>query len=359
MCFCGSTVRPKILKINLDLDPLRLVCKAEAKPSPIIKWLNPLGVHVVGSKITVGTITHQANIQTVSFLNLTEDDPEGNYTCLVKNKYGNVTGNVTFNIPSIHPKILRMQSDLNSSWGLVCQAKAKPSPNIMWFNPQGHLINEGEATVVAMDQNKIRYVSFLNRTEDDPEGNYTCLVKNKDGTTTGNVIFDIPFLRPKILRIQSDLNSSTSWGLVCQAKAKPSPNITWLNPQGHLINEGEATVVAMNQNKIRYVSFLNRTEDDPEGNYTCLVKNKDGTTTGNVIFDIPFCKAPEEVLWFFIVSSVSLFLILLVLFFLTLPFTLWISVLFNFISFEELMSKLEHFFCEYKICNIYLDRCRC
>uniref|UniRef100_A0A8C4QDM5 Ig-like domain-containing protein n=1 Tax=Eptatretus burgeri TaxID=7764 RepID=A0A8C4QDM5_EPTBU len=113
-------------------------------------------------------------------------------------------------------------------------------------------------------------------------------------------------VHPKILRIQSDFNSSTSWGLLCQAKAKPSPNITWLNPQGHLINEGEATVVAMDQNKIRYVSFLNRTEDDPEGNYTCLVKNKDGTTTGNVIFDIPFCKALEEVLWFFIFSSVSL-----------------------------------------------------
>ena len=95
-----------------------------------------------------------------------------------------------------------------------------------------------------------------------------------------------------------------------------------MNPQGHLINEGEATVVAMDQNKIRYVSFLNRTEGDPEGNYTCLVKNKDGNTTGNVIFDIPFSKAPEKVLWFFIVSSVSLFLILLVLFDPTLPFTL-------------------------------------
>ena len=100
MCFCGSTVRPKILWIKLDLNPWRLVCEAEAKPSPNIMWLNPRGVRVVGSKITVGTITHQDNIQNVSFLNLTEDDPEGNYTCLVKNKYGNVTETVIFNIPS-------------------------------------------------------------------------------------------------------------------------------------------------------------------------------------------------------------------------------------------------------------------
>ena len=100
MCFCGSTVRPKILQIKLDLNPWRLVCKAEAKPRPDITWLIPRGVRVVGSKITVGTMTHQDNIQNMSFLNLTEDDPEGSYTCLVKNKYGNVTETVIFNIPS-------------------------------------------------------------------------------------------------------------------------------------------------------------------------------------------------------------------------------------------------------------------
>uniref|UniRef100_UPI00358EA5C3 neural cell adhesion molecule 1-A-like n=1 Tax=Myxine glutinosa TaxID=7769 RepID=UPI00358EA5C3 len=282
-------VRPKILKMRSDVNPWSLVCEAEGKPSPNISWLNPHGQLVIGRKITRSQIIVQNKMKYHSSMNLTEEDPEVNYTCLVKNKHGNAMGDVTFVIPSVCSKILRIQPDLNSStsWGLRCEAKAKPSPTITWMNPHGLKVNGSEATLVAIDQNKIRYLSVLNRTEDDPEGNYTCLVKNNCGNATGNVIFIIPSMRPKILRIQPELNSSTSWGLLCEAKAKPSPTIMWLNPNGRKVNGSEAPLVAIDQNKIRYLSFLKRTEDDPEGNYTCLVKNNCGNATGNVIFDIP------------------------------------------------------------------------
>uniref|UniRef100_UPI0035901A09 uncharacterized protein n=1 Tax=Myxine glutinosa TaxID=7769 RepID=UPI0035901A09 len=45
---------------------------------------------------------------------------------------------------------------------------------------------------------------------------------------------------PKILHVWREfVNSSTSWKLFCEAEAKPRPNITWWNPQGHLVNGSE------------------------------------------------------------------------------------------------------------------------
>uniref|UniRef100_UPI00358FEBB0 disorganized muscle protein 1-like isoform X2 n=1 Tax=Myxine glutinosa TaxID=7769 RepID=UPI00358FEBB0 len=178
------------------------------------------------------------------------------------------------------------------------------------MNPNGLKVNGSEATLVAIDQNKIRYLSVLNRTEDDPEGNYTCLVKNNCGNVTGNVIFVIPSMRPKILRIQPELNSSTSWGLLCEAKAKPSPTITWINPHGHKVNGSEATLVAIDQNKIRYLSFLKRTEDDPEGNYSCLVKNIHGTARAYILYEGSGRNNPQ-IIFTVVAWSTSLCLFLL------------------------------------------------
>uniref|UniRef100_UPI00358E0683 limbic system-associated membrane protein-like n=1 Tax=Myxine glutinosa TaxID=7769 RepID=UPI00358E0683 len=305
-------VRPKILKMRSDVNPWSLVCEAEGKPSPNISWLNPHGQLVIGRKITRGGINVQNKMNYLSSLNLTEEDPEVNYTCLVKNKHGNAMGDVTFVIPSVRPKILRIQPELNSStsWRLLCEAKAKPSPTITWINPHGRKVHGSEATLVAFDQNEIRYLRFLNRTEDDPEGNYTCLVKNYNGNATGNVIFNIPFMAPKILRIWKEfVNSSNSWRVFCEAKAKPGPNITLWNPKGDFMVN--VSVGQNYPNKLQHITGdYAIKEEDPEGNYSCLVKNIHGTAWVYILYEGSGRKNPQ-IIFTVVAWSTSLCLFLL------------------------------------------------
>uniref|UniRef100_UPI00358F39CA cell adhesion molecule 4-like n=1 Tax=Myxine glutinosa TaxID=7769 RepID=UPI00358F39CA len=91
---------------------------------------------------------------------------------------------------------------------------------------------------------------------------------------------------PKILHVWREfVNSSTSWKLFCEAEAKPRPNITWWNPQGHLVNGSEVMEIQNHQNELqKIVSSYNITGEDLEGNYSCLVKNQHGTADGFVMY---------------------------------------------------------------------------
>ena len=92
-------------------------------------------------------------------------------------------------------------------------------------------------------------------------------------------------MAPKILRIWKEfVNSSNSWRLFCEAKAKPAPNITLWNPNGDFMFE-----VSMDQNypnKLQQIiGDYNITEEDAAGNYSCLVMNIHGTAREYILYE--------------------------------------------------------------------------
>uniref|UniRef100_A0A8C4R3S2 Ig-like domain-containing protein n=1 Tax=Eptatretus burgeri TaxID=7764 RepID=A0A8C4R3S2_EPTBU len=93
-------------------------------------------------------------------------------------------------------------------------------------------------------------------------------------------------VHPRILHIWREVvNSSTSWRLLCEAEAKPRPIITWWNPQGLLVYGSESVVSPNDQNQFQIVSSLNMRRGDPEGKYSCLVRNKYGVAKDFVFFE--------------------------------------------------------------------------
>uniref|UniRef100_A0A8C4QTV5 Ig-like domain-containing protein n=1 Tax=Eptatretus burgeri TaxID=7764 RepID=A0A8C4QTV5_EPTBU len=62
-----------------------LFCEAEAKPRPKITWWNPQGLLLNGSETKI-----------ISGYNITREDPEGNYSCLVQNQHGTGKGFVFY-----------------------------------------------------------------------------------------------------------------------------------------------------------------------------------------------------------------------------------------------------------------------
>uniref|UniRef100_UPI00358FBE6A uncharacterized protein n=1 Tax=Myxine glutinosa TaxID=7769 RepID=UPI00358FBE6A len=85
-------VQPKILDISKEFvhssNSWRVICEGEAKPGPNITWLNPKGLPVNGAKIASSPNGKNGLQNIISTFNITGEDPEGQYTCLVKNKYG-------------------------------------------------------------------------------------------------------------------------------------------------------------------------------------------------------------------------------------------------------------------------------
>uniref|UniRef100_UPI00358EDC66 sialic acid-binding Ig-like lectin 15 n=1 Tax=Myxine glutinosa TaxID=7769 RepID=UPI00358EDC66 len=85
-------VRPEILRIwkesENSTNSEKLFCEAEAKPGPNITWMDPLGRPVELSETMVGPDDPNEIRNIVISLNLTGQEPPGNYTCLAENQYG-------------------------------------------------------------------------------------------------------------------------------------------------------------------------------------------------------------------------------------------------------------------------------
>uniref|UniRef100_A0A8C4QR96 Ig-like domain-containing protein n=1 Tax=Eptatretus burgeri TaxID=7764 RepID=A0A8C4QR96_EPTBU len=93
----------------------------------------------------------------------------------------------------VRPQILNFgRSFVNSgtSWRLFCEAKAKPRPNITWWNPRGLLLNESQVLIEQDDPNKVQIIiSTLNITNNEREWRYWCLAQNKHGTAHQRIDF--------------------------------------------------------------------------------------------------------------------------------------------------------------------------
>uniref|UniRef100_UPI00358EA5B9 CD276 antigen homolog n=1 Tax=Myxine glutinosa TaxID=7769 RepID=UPI00358EA5B9 len=126
-------------------------------------------------------------------------------------------------------------------------------------------------------------------------------------------------VRPNIRRVWKEFDKSGTPDLLkCEAEAKPEPNISWLNPQGRLVDSGDLLNHREPNGLITKISSLNIMGEEQDGVYICMVENKYAKVQKHLIVEGPqksnntAHSSNKSNLWF-IVGGVAAAIIPLVL----------------------------------------------
>lgn len=163
-----------------------------------------------------------------------------------------------------------------------CIASGLPNPEIRWSLPDGTMIN----SAIKSDDSRVRsrrYVVFDNGTlyfNDvgmKEEGDYTCYAENQIGQDEMKihirVVASAPAIRNtsfQVIRVSPGETAS----LACRAEGQPSPTMTWLSPNNHVLAPSASEKYKLSTDGTLQIHKVQHLDS---GNYTCLAKNTAGT----------------------------------------------------------------------------------
>ncbi|KAK3543662.1 hypothetical protein QTP70_026255, partial [Hemibagrus guttatus] len=264
---------------------LRLDCSASGSPEPKIIWKTP------AKKLIDAHFSFDHRMKVFSNGSLTiqsvTDKDHGDYLCLARNKFGDDFVLLKVTVMMKAAKIERQQFNnhkvlYGGDLKVDCVASGLPNPEIKWSLPDGTMIN----TIMQSDDNGVRtkrYIVFDNGTlyfNDvgiKEEGDYTCYAENQIGKDEMKIRIRVVAAAPTIQNNTFEVikvSHGEAASLTCRAIAQPSPTITWLSPNNHIIALPASDKYQLTNDgtlQIHKVQLLDR------GNYTCLATNTAGT----------------------------------------------------------------------------------
>ncbi|XP_076012943.1 matrix-remodeling-associated protein 5 [Genypterus blacodes] len=266
-------------------------CTATGAPLPVILWITPEGHHVVTSQdsrhnpivFPNGTLyMHGLGIRNA-----------GRYECVASNAVAVSRRQVILSVQRNPSSLLAKASIMSSSpqetdvlYGgkvlLNCLAKGEPEPRIIWRTPSKKLVDAH----YSFDH---RIKVFLNGTisihsvTDKDRGDYLCMARNKMGD-------DYVLLRVSVLtrpakieqkhrRSSQEVVYGADLKVDCVTSGLPDPQITWVLPDGTMVNQVRWTDIVIGGLSQRYVVFDNGTlyfhnvDMREDGDYTCYAEN--------------------------------------------------------------------------------------
>uniref|UniRef100_A0AAZ1XIN0 Ig-like domain-containing protein n=1 Tax=Oreochromis aureus TaxID=47969 RepID=A0AAZ1XIN0_OREAU len=282
-----AALPPSISEEALDMtiklgESAKLSCEATGEPTPRITWISPQKDAIPASSDKFQIM--DGGMLLVKKVTLSS---EGIYTCLARNSAGDDVKNVKVEAEPQEPFINGVKGRsttkvLGVSYQaahLHCRVEGKPEPRVWWVTPYGlSLPAPYLGGRFQVHQNGTLELRGLRKTD---EGRYMCLAKNNMGEASLLVEFDVASLAEKptfsvpnieILPIKPDGGELT---LECSARGKPSPEFSWILPNGTLLMPG-----ARLQRFTHYLGNgtlrISRPVPADKGVYRCLAKNVAG-----------------------------------------------------------------------------------
>ncbi|XP_078079117.1 fibroblast growth factor receptor 3 isoform X3 [Mustelus asterias] len=322
-------VRPERMEKRLHTVPvgntIRFRCPAAGNPTPTIHWLKN-GKGLKGEH-RVGGIKFQHQQRSLVMESAVPSD-RGNYTCVVKNKYGSISHIYQLDILERSPHRPILQAGLPANQSVVvgsdvefhCKVFSDAQPHIQWLKHvevNGSKLGPDGAPYVVVLKSWISNTAeadakliLYNVTEQD-EGEYLCRATNfvgmaeklhwlyvnkpkPDSLSSGDDEDDddgsedagAPYwARPD--RMEKRLHAVPAANTVrfrCPAAGNPTPTIHWLKNGKEF--KGEHRIGGIKLRHQQWSLVMESVVPSDRGNYTCVVENKYGSISHTYQLDV-------------------------------------------------------------------------
>nr|XP_033482186.1 neural cell adhesion molecule L1-like protein isoform X4 [Epinephelus lanceolatus] len=247
-------------------EDLKLECIAEGFPTPQVEWVK------IGHQLPVkAKLENHGKLLIVPKVEL---EDSGKYMCKAKNVLGQVVHYFTVTVEEPPEWVVEPESQLSmigSDVLIKCSATGTPRPTITWRVNGEPLQGAPAANRKVFDDTIV-----LRNAKESDSAVYQCEASNKHGTLLSNANIMIMNLPPMILtKDGEDYSAVEGKGVVmhCTVFSSPPSTITWSKDDSSESVEGPRFAVHDNGSLEIY-----SLEKDDTGQYTCLVKNTEGTS---------------------------------------------------------------------------------
>ncbi|XP_049893720.1 neural cell adhesion molecule L1-like protein isoform X4 [Epinephelus moara] len=247
-------------------EDLKLECIAEGFPTPQVEWVK------IGHQLPVkAKLENHGKLLIVPKVEL---EDSGKYMCKAKNVLGQVVHYFTVTVEEPPEWVVEPESQLSmigSDVLIKCSATGTPRPTITWRVNGEPLQGAPAANRKVFDDTIV-----LRNAKESDSAVYQCEASNKHGTLLSNANIMIMNLPPMILtKDGEDYSAVEGKGVMmhCNVFSSPPSTITWSKDDSSESVEGPRFAVHDNGSLEIY-----SLEKDDTGQYTCLVKNTEGTS---------------------------------------------------------------------------------
>ncbi|XP_074595893.1 cell adhesion molecule Dscam1-like isoform X2 [Brevipalpus obovatus] len=269
-----STITPSVQKLKLG-SSLIINCSIIGDPIDDIRWLKN------GQTITFNGSNRIKLIRKDCIaIDFIQAEDAGIYQCLVSNEEESSQSATLIKIISEAPILLKKPSNMtthpDSRVSLRCSAKGNPLPQIIWTShgyPVQDTVRLRIGDYVASDGSVISFIN-ITRLSVEEGGRYECTAVNDFGKQSStawiHVIGSAPYIKPmrNITVVAGRMMS-----INCPFSIHRISSLSWAKGNRQLPLNRRQTVYP---NGTLIVQNVARDED--EGEYKCLIRDKDGRT---------------------------------------------------------------------------------
>ena len=294
-------------------EPLSIRCTVDSNPRAVIYWKHPEGNKIVKHEVLI--------------LNEATKEDAGKYVCVAENIIGKVESdpievkvNHAPEIKSVGPSEMILVN-IDEMLFLTCMAESVPPPAYRWLQKTLH----GEIKVVGKGQNLV-----VEKASYDQTGEYVCEAQNEIRNEKLTALSDLVKVEvngaPKFAKFAPEhlkVDNGEDLEVAISYCSNPASELSWVSSkQGSLKNKSSFSIKHVNSAVNFCYETRMRIENTKSGHtdeYTIELVNEYGSTSHTIKLDVEGSDFPLQLI--FGVSSGLLFMILIILIFVTIKIT--------------------------------------
>ncbi|XP_055070751.2 matrix-remodeling-associated protein 5 [Misgurnus anguillicaudatus] len=257
-----------------------LTCRAEGKPAPAITWMSP-----VNRVISAVSDKHRVTEDGTLHVHKVQRFDTGNYTCLARNAVGIdrkvIQVEVLVDVPVINglkdPGTIRRTVMKDHDVLLDCRTEGNPVPQITWVLPNNVVLPAPHyGSRITVHRNGSLEIRAARKSD---SAVFLCIARNEGGEAKLQIQLDVTedIEKPRLRDLPVEHIPLTHGGLVtlnCSVDGRPTPEITWILPNGTSLLRGSG--VFRFHHKLDGSLLIREPSVSEAGRYRCVAHNSAG-----------------------------------------------------------------------------------